>query len=773
MKKRFFFAAALSAVSLLPISCTKQEATGGINQDTKREIVIKPVNVVSTRSGVSSSDFPSLYDISLSVYRNRDASLSEDVSGDYFEGIQYSKDATSGSWKSISGPKYWPQNGRLDFLAIACAGLKDEDAGIVPEMEWGDNSNVASKLVLTVQDNSEKFDDILYGCADNVDALSKDISIEFSHAFAAVAFAAKSDVAYDSEKNVGVTIDGITVDGASFGGKFTIENPAAGNNSGEMTAAWSDLTDVNQHVSARVWNTANSGADADEEVLSGLNLTTTACSVATAPFGEAYVMLPQQDAVPFTVSYTLHNGFAADGVTPQDNELTYTYYPYGVWELGKKYFYVLEFNLTDVQVKPTVLDWTGTDSKNIQIAEKVCATYSFDGESGNITLPKMVVAQNCALKINWGDGTPMEVFENRPTKISLLQSSGSFTPKHFYSGQFFGKARLYVEGGEKVIVREDDDALTVCDPSAIAVVDNCVMFWSSKTATVELKKDGSVTAPSLEYSLDGATWATWNCSALSFGGGTRVFLRGKNANGLNVNSSAKNDYNHFKFDGDEIYADGNAFDLLDYEDPAAITTAPKRCFYKLFIDCKTLQTPLELPATTMSEECYAQMYYGCWQLQTLPKLPATSLAKSCYEKLFASCKTITSAPALIATAIPERAYHTMFMNCSKLAAAPSIAASSVEKEGCYGMFMKCYSLVNGPVLKPATLAQSCYQSLCSECEKMTSITILADGISAANCVSDIVDDEERPELNRTFYIKSGADWSAAGIANWSFQNSAQ
>jgi len=770
MKKRFFFAAVIIAAALLPLSCTKENAAGQNGPDSKREIVIRPVNVVSTRSGISSTDFPALYDMSVSIYRNRDRSLSSDVSGNYFEGIQYSRDETSGAWKSVSGPKYWPQNGKLDFLAIACAGLRDDDNGIVPQMEWGEGSNAASKVVLTVQDDSDKFDDLLYGSATAVDALSQDVDIEFHHAFAAVAFAARSDVGYDAEKNVGVTIDGITVDGASFGGKFTVTNTAAGNHSGAMSASWSDLTDVNQHVAARVWNTANTGADAEEEALSELNLTTEACSVATSPFGEAYVLLPQQDAVPFTISYTLHNGFAADGQTPQDNELTYTYYPYGVWEFGKKYFYILDFNLNDVQVKPTVLDWTAIDSKNIQIAETVAATYSFSGISGNITLPKVAVGENCALKINWGDNTPTQVYENRPTKISLLQDGGVFTPTHFYSGAFYGKARLYVEGPEKVIIRKADAALTVCDPSAIAVVDSCIMFWSKGSSSVEMRKDGSVTAPTLEYSLDGASWNSWNCSSLSFGGATRLYLRGKNPNGLNVNSSGNGDYNHFMFTGEKIYADGNAFNLLDYKNPAAITTAPKRCFFKLFLDQKKLQTPLELPATTMSEQSYAYMYSGAWQLQKTPELPAMELANACYEKMFNSCRSITAGSALRATAVPEKAYYSMYQSCTKLTAAPSISALTVDKQSCYGMFAKCYDLVTGPVLKPSVLAEQSYYMLCSECESMTSITVLAEDISANQCVADIVDMEQRPELDRKFYIKAGTDWSASGIINWTFQN---
>jgi len=725
MKKRFFFAAVLSAVITLAPSCKKEKVSGPVGPDaSRREIVIRPVNVVSTRSAVSSTGFPSKYDMSVSMYRNADVALSEDGSGNYYEGIQFSNDAASLSWKSVSGPKYWPQNGTLDFLAVSCAGLRDESKGIVPEIEWGSADNVAAGAVLTVQDNSEKFDDLLYGSVNGVDALSQDVDIAFHHAFAAVAFTAKCDVAYDSTRNVGVTIDAITVDGASFGGKLTVDNPAAGGGSGELKAVWSDLSDVNQHVAARVWGSANTGDDPAEAALSGLHLGSEACSIATNPFGEAYVLLPEQDAVPFTISYTLHNGFAADGVTPQDNELIYKYYPYGKWESGRKYFYAVTFNLTDVQIRPTVIDWSDVESKDTPVPEKVSATYSFSGVSGNKALPKLALGQDCAVKINWGDGTPIQVYENRSgTKTTLVGDGGVFVPRHFYSGAFTGKVKMYVEGGSVMYVRENDDKLTICDAQKVTMEGDCIMLWSTGAASMEMVSEGEVSKPVLEYSLDAKQWKSWNLASVSFGSGNRIFLRGKNPEGLNKNSNTFWDYNHIVLTGDNIYSEGNANTLLDYENPDTITLAPRRCFYKLFTDNKKLLTPLDLPARKVSERSYAQMYYGNWLLGKAPELPAADLAEYCYERMFTSCRSLAAAPELKATKLYQRCYDSMFLNCYALTKATKLPATSIP-EGCYSSLFNGTAITECPALPAKELSACCYAQMFNNCKKITAAPAL-------------------------------------------------
>lgn len=369
MKTRFFSIAAF-VTALLVASCSLDSVTTLSDAIQPQEIGIRTLgSAPGTKSAIDGTAFPQGYDMMVSAYKNIGSHAGTDVSADYFEGIQFAYDGTSGSWKSTKGPKYWPLDGTLDFLAVASAGTNTLANGLDLSYSsnactWGDipgnaANNVAKKVVLNVPDNSEKFDDLLYGAANAQGASASGTGIAFRHAMASVVFVAKCNVAYDAGENKGITIDGITIDGAKYSGTLTVANPAAGGGSGDLTAAWSSLDSSVEHLPARVWKSENNGTDASESALTALNLGTTYkdISVAANRFGEAYVILPGQAAVPFTVTYTIHNGFEADGTTHKDNQVQYQYTPSGTWQMGKKYVYQLDFNLTEILVNPTVVNW--------------------------------------------------------------------------------------------------------------------------------------------------------------------------------------------------------------------------------------------------------------------------------------------------------------------------------------------------------------------------------------------------------------------------------
>lgn len=369
MKKILYFVAAVLVMASLS-SCNKESATNVEFEAAPQEIALKAFTGVNnpTKSAIDGTTFPVGYDMLVSAYRNLDeAHKGDDKAADYFEGIHFKKDATAGTWKE---GKYWPLTGTLDFLAIACAGLNTADNGIVPTCAWGESSNVAKKVVVTVPDNSAKFDDLLYGALNGQKYVSTGNAMSFNHAMAAVVFTAKSNVAYDAAKNVGITIDSISVNGAKYSGTLTVSNPAAAAGSGDLSAAWSDLSDAKPYIRARVWNSANLGVNAAETELTGLNLTATSAAIATKKFGEGYVILPAQASVPFTITYTIHNGFKADGTTKLDNQLQYKYTPSGNWDMAKKYVYDINITLNEISIKPSVLDWTAQTAQDVPIKQQ-------------------------------------------------------------------------------------------------------------------------------------------------------------------------------------------------------------------------------------------------------------------------------------------------------------------------------------------------------------------------------------------------------------------
>ena len=355
--KKFLYLAAAAAAFLSVASCNKDMSSVSVPAGNATEIALRAGGAL-TKSAINGTAFPQGYDMVVSAYRNLGSVPGEDSAQDYFEGIRFGYDAVSGNWKSEQGAKYYPLDGTLDFLAVASAGYNDAATGIAPSAVWGESSNVAKKVVLTVPDNSGKFDDLLYSSANAEGLSASGTAMTFRHAMTSVVFLAKCNVAYNAGTNVGITVDGITIDGAKHSGTLTVSNPSAGGGSGDLSAAWSALGDQKTHVAARVWNASNTGILTNESALSGLNLTATSKSIASYPFGEGYVIMPEQASVPFTVTYTIHNGFASDGTTALSKQVQYQYTPEATtWEMGKKNIYEIEFTLTEIQIVPTVVDW--------------------------------------------------------------------------------------------------------------------------------------------------------------------------------------------------------------------------------------------------------------------------------------------------------------------------------------------------------------------------------------------------------------------------------
>ncbi len=353
MKKVLYFASLL-AVSLT--ACTKESS----NENALRtEIGLRPMGGAVTRSAINGTAFPQGYDMLVSAFDNTGSSS-------YFQGKVFSYDAVSDAWKCKNEVLYYPANGSLNLLAVASAGYNTASNGIAPAAVWGESDNVARKVVLTVPDNSTKFDDLLYSALNNQAASAGGAPMVFQHAMTSVVFIAKSNSDYNASTNAGITIDGISLKNAKYSGTLTIVN------NGTLTATWSDLGSVVASQPARVWDDANLGTNASESVLSDMHLTRTASTLEDKPFGDAYVILPPQEVVDIVVNYTIHNGYDAGG-NPVNNARTYTI-QHGItigsaptWQAGKKYIYQLDFKLAEVLITPSVVDWENQPVQEITV----------------------------------------------------------------------------------------------------------------------------------------------------------------------------------------------------------------------------------------------------------------------------------------------------------------------------------------------------------------------------------------------------------------------
>ena len=69
----------------------------------------------------------------------------------------------------------------------------------------------------------------------------------------------------------------------------------------------------------------------------------------------------------------------------------------------------------------------------------------------------------------------------------------------------------------------------------------------------------------------------------------------------------------------------------------------------MFVNCTSLTTAPELPATTLAPSCYAIMFTGCTNLTIAPELPATTLADNCYGGMFTGCAKLNYIKAMFLT----------------------------------------------------------------------------------------------------------------------------
>ncbi len=248
-------------------------------------------------------------------------------------------------------------------------------------------------------------------------------------------------------------------------------------------------------------------------------------------------------------------------------------------------------------------------------------------------------------------------------------------------------------------------------------------------ATVELKKEGTPTAVTIQYSTDeGTNWTTVDFSSASTTGnitlanaGDKVYFR--NAGTPSTFSTKQTDYYYFSTEK-KVSVSGNVMSLVDKN--VECTTIPcDYCFNSLFTYCKTLTSAaeLKLPATTLTDYCYADMFWYCTALETAPELPATELADYCYYGMFAECTALKATPELPATTLADLCYAEMFYDCITLTAVPELKAMTLEF-ACYGkMFYGCTALEAAPVLPATELAAQCYAGMFSGCKKLNYVNV--------------------------------------------------
>lgn len=282
----------------------------------------------------------------------------------------------------------------------------------------------------------------------------------------------------------------------------------------------------------------------------------------------------------------------------------------------------------------------------------------------------------------------------------------------------------------------------------------------SNGGTVQLKKSGSPSNITLDYTTDGgSTWTTWSSAngnlAISLSAGGAATLKGDN----NTFSVGNGDYYHFELSGVDL-VEGNVMSLVD--STIESTTIPcAYCFISLFAAVYNCDFDVELPATTLTNRCYNGMFNGCNGMTHTPELPATALADYCYQGMFTGT-SITQAPALPATTLASGCYESMFQGCTALRHAPELPATTLSGI-CYSrMFSGCTSLETAPDLPAEHISTNSYSEMFKGCTSLVESGLIS-GVPWGWYALDYMF-QGCSSLNKVYF--SGTAWNTYYANSW-------
>ena len=300
------------------------------------------------------------------------------------------------------------------------------------------------------------------------------------------------------------------------------------------------------------------------------------------------------------------------------------------------------------------------------------------------------------------------VWTSSDTNVATVDSNGTITAVGL--------------GNAVITVTTHDGGYTAtCD--VVVIIKQYVVITASADSTLTLKNNGE-NNPNLQYSLDGASWSTYD-TTINIDRDQTLYLKGNNPDGWS-HSSTK--YSHFTITGD-VYLSGNVMGLVDNGTNTKFNIPCGYCFYDLFFESTGITSVSKnfLPATTLADYCYHSMFVGCASLTQAPELPAKTLAIGCYESMFYNCSSLTTAPELSAISLTERCYIAMFAGCTSLTTAPALPATTLA-ESCYmAMFSNCTSLIVAPNLISKNLVNECYSLIFFNCTLLATIKISYTG----------------------------------------------
>lgn len=328
MKKLFLFSVAALAFA----ACSNDEVVSeNTTTNQQKEISFAPLAKPGTRGQYSiiTEVFPTNNTMEVKAYQTVPSAAA------YFDKCTFTNDATT--WK---GNQFWPLSAaKLNFFAVSGFGLTASHITIADAL--------ASATVAYTTANS-------YGAATQSDIMyafgrgqvTKDgntltfnsnapVDMVFKHALALVDFEVKGAT---STETSAITVNSITLKGATYNGTLTLTNTNANTESDAVT------TEVSWAAGDAVPSFAVPG------ISSGTAITDTYKRI-----GNGLMVIPGTGFTSFVVNYSL-NG----------NNYEYEYTPSPAISstvAANKYTYQIKFKLHEIEISPIVTTWTNTNNE--------------------------------------------------------------------------------------------------------------------------------------------------------------------------------------------------------------------------------------------------------------------------------------------------------------------------------------------------------------------------------------------------------------------------
>ena len=319
MKKLFV----LSCVALATLaSCSKSE---DIEAPQAQKEIAFSVATDKSRAPIEGTSFDDGQKIYVSAYNS--------VSGKYFKGVEFRKEASETTWKA---GKYWPVNGVTSFLAYAATG--DVTA------TWGEKYadkvefDIASGFYKAETETTTPYIDLLYASGEQAKEKEYDpVSMTFKHTGAWVVFNVKL---YENLDNATVTLNTFQLANLFKGGKVVVDN---------TTYAGAKAS----------WVFSGDAADYDVESFTAR----TELTKGGYTFG---AIIPEQNQTAIKFNYTLSSDNQAFDAQTVDFE--YPLSRFNKWEMGKKYVYDITITFNEITITPSVTDWDAqNNAEDVQI----------------------------------------------------------------------------------------------------------------------------------------------------------------------------------------------------------------------------------------------------------------------------------------------------------------------------------------------------------------------------------------------------------------------